>query len=243
MAFESLQPTNFSLERTSLWSFPNRGSWATHTNKYRGNWSPYIPRNLILRYSNEGDTVLDQFAGSGTTLIEAKLLNRNAFGVDINPAAIKLCKSAINFDCASKSHITIRKGNAKKLIFLGSETIDLIATHPPYADIIKYSDGLNEDLSQQPIKKFIEEMKPVAAESFRVLKKGKFCAFLIGDVRKNGVLYPLGFELMNVFINAGFSLKEIAIKEQHNCIGTKKWEKEKNNFLLLAHEYLFILTK
>ena len=237
------QPDNFSLEKTSLWSFPDRGSWATHTNKYRGNWSPYIPRNLILRYSNEGDTVLDQFAGSGTTLVEAKLLNRNAFGVDVNSNAIKLCNAAVKFDCPSKSHIVIRKGNAQKLSFLVSESIDLIATHPPYADIIKYSDGLAGDLSQQPVKKFIEEMKPVAAESFRVLKKGKICAFLIGDVRKKGVLFPLGFELMNIFINAGFSLKEIVIKEQHNCIGTKKWQLKENSFLLIAHEYLFILKK
>lgn len=238
-----LEPNNFSLETTSIWSFPDRGMWATHSNKYRGNWSPYIPRNLILRYSNEGDTVLDQFAGSGTTLIEAKLLNRNAFGVDINPNAIKLCKSAVNFDYSSKTRVGIRKGNAQKLIFLGSESIDLIATHPPYADIIKYSDGLIGDLSQQPVKKFIEEMKPVAAESFRVLKKGKICAFLIGDVRKKGVLYPLGFELMNVFLNAGFSLKEIVIKEQHNCIGTQKWQSKANDFLLIAHEYLFVMKK
>lgn len=243
MSFISLKPENFSLETTSLWSFPNRGAWATHSNKYRGNWSPYIPRNLILRYSKEGDTILDQFAGSGTTLIEAKLLNRNAFGVDINPNAIELCKTSINFKYPSKSHITIRKGNAQKLIFLPSESVDLIATHPPYADIIKYSNGLTGDLSQQPVKKFIEEMKPVAAESFRVLKKGKFCAFLMGDVRKNGILYPLGFELMQIFINAGFTLKEIIIKEQHNCIGTRKWEAKSNDFLLLAHEYLFILKK
>lgn len=234
---------NFSLEKTSIWSFPDRGSWATHSNKYRGNWSPYIPRNLILRYSNEGDIVLDQFVGSGTTLIEAKLLNRNAFGIDINPNAIKLCKAAINFDCVSKSHITIRKGNAQKLSFLSTESIDLIATHPPYADIIKYSEGLADDLSQHSINKFIEEMKPVAAEAFRVLKKGKICAFLIGDVRKQGVLYPLGFELMNIFLNVGFSLKEIVIKEQHNCIGTKKWRSKANDFLLIAHEYLFILQK
>ena len=86
-------------------------------------------------------------------------------------------------------------------------------------------------------------MKPVAAESFRVLKKGKICAFSIGDVRKKGVLYPLGFELMNVFINAGFTLKEIVIKEQHNCIGTQKWQSKANDFLLIAHEYLFILKK
>lgn len=239
----NLTSENFSLEKTSIWSFPDRGSWATHTNKYRGNWSPYIPRNLILRYSNEGDTVLDQFAGSGTTLIEAKLLNRNAFGIDINPSAIKLCKSAIDFNCTSKSHITIRKGNAQKLSFLSTESIDLIATHPPYADIIKYSDGLADDLSQYSINKFIEEMKPVATEAFRVLKKGKICAFLIGDVRKKGILYPLGFELMYIFLNVGFSLKEIVIKEQHNCIGTQKWQSKANDFLLIAHEYLFVMKK
>ena len=54
--------------------FKDRGDWATHSGKYRGNWSPYVPRNLILRYSKPGDWILDQFMGSGTTLVEAKLL-------------------------------------------------------------------------------------------------------------------------------------------------------------------------
>ena len=81
-------PEKFKLEDTTIWSFPERGSWATHSGKYRGNWSPYIPRNLILRYSKKNDWILDQFLGSGTTLIEAKLLGRNAIGVDINSEAI-----------------------------------------------------------------------------------------------------------------------------------------------------------
>ena len=54
-----LQPENFELETNTVWAFRDRGKWATHDAKYRGNWSPYIPRNVILRYSNEGDTVLD----------------------------------------------------------------------------------------------------------------------------------------------------------------------------------------
>lgn len=66
-----LQPNNFQLETTTVWSFPDRGNWATHSGKYRGNWSPYVPRNLILRYSKPGEWVLDQFMGSGTTLVEA----------------------------------------------------------------------------------------------------------------------------------------------------------------------------
>ena len=64
------EPEDFELEMTTHWSFPKRGDWATHDAKWRGNWSPYIPRNIILRYSQEGDLVLDQFAGGGTTLVE-----------------------------------------------------------------------------------------------------------------------------------------------------------------------------
>ena len=76
------QPEDFELEMNTVWSFPKRGDWATHDAKWRGNWSPYIPRNILLRYSKENDLVLDQFAGGGTTLVEAKLLNRDIIGVD-----------------------------------------------------------------------------------------------------------------------------------------------------------------
>ena len=83
------EPEDFELEMTTHWSFPKRGDWATHDAKWRGNWSPYIPRNILLRYSQEGDLVLDQFAGGGTTLVEAKLLKRDIIGVDVNDAALE----------------------------------------------------------------------------------------------------------------------------------------------------------
>ena len=70
------EPKNFKEETTTIWSFPQCGNWATHRTLYRGNWSPYVSRNLILRYTKPGDWILDQFMGSGTTLVEAKLLNR-----------------------------------------------------------------------------------------------------------------------------------------------------------------------
>ena len=43
------EPENFELEMTTHWSFPKRGDWATHDAKWRGNWSPYIPRNIRKR--------------------------------------------------------------------------------------------------------------------------------------------------------------------------------------------------
>ncbi|MGI6438692.1 MAG: TRM11 family SAM-dependent methyltransferase [Sphaerochaetaceae bacterium] len=107
---QQLEPESFSLELNTVWSFPERGSWATHNGRYRGNWSPYIPRNLLLRYTKEGDVILDQFAGGGTTLVEAKLLNRNAIGYDINPLAIKRCEDKLAFEYPSTSEITISRG-------------------------------------------------------------------------------------------------------------------------------------
>ena len=239
-----LQPENFELETNTVWAFPNRGKWATHDAKYRGNWSPYIPRNVILRYSNEGDTVLDQFVGGGTTAVESKLTGRKFIGVDINPNAVELSRNKCNFEFDSSVDISIRLGDARNLD-LPDESVDLICTHPPYADIIQYSEDIDGDLSHLPIKSFLMEIGKVAEESFRVLKKGKFCAVLMGDTRKNGMVQPLAFETMRIFELAGFKTKEIIIKEQHNCKATGFWKTNsiKFNFLLLAHEYLFVFKK
>lgn len=240
------EPDNFEMEMTTHWSFPKRGDWATHDAKWRGNWSPYIPRNLLLRYSQAGDLVLDQFAGGGTTLVEAKLLNRNIIGVDVNDIAINRCREKIDFEHdGANGKVYLYKGDARKLDFIPNEKIDFICTHPPYADIIKYSDDLDNDLSRCNVKDFLAEMEKVAAESYRVLKSNKFCAILMGDTRKKGCMIPMSFEVMKVFQKAGFTLKEIIIKEQHNCRATGYWKTNsvKYNFLLIAHEYLFVFRK
>ena len=240
------EPEDFEMEMTTHWSFPKRGDWATHDAKWRGNWSPYIPRNLLLRYSQPGDMVLDQFAGGGTTLVEAKLLNRNIIGVDVNDMALDRCREKIDFDHdGANGKVYLHKGDARNLDFIPDEKIDFLCTHPPYADIIKYSDDLENDLSRCNVKEFLVEMEKVAYESYRVLKKGKFCAVLMGDTRKKGCMIPMSFEVMKIFQQAGFTLKEIIIKEQHNCRATGYWKTNsvKYNFLLIAHEYLFVFKK
>ncbi|MGN1343974.1 MAG: hypothetical protein ACI4U3_05300, partial [Traorella sp.] len=69
--------------------------------------------------------------------------------------------------------------------------------------------------------------------------------FMIGDIRKHGNIIPLGFMTMKLFIDVGFTLKEIIIKEQFNCKSTYYWkEKSKQlGFYLLAHEYIFVFKK
>ena len=240
----SIQPEKFELETNTVWAFPDRGKWATHDAKYRGNWSPYIPRNVILRYSQEGDTVLDPFVGGGTTAVEAKLTNRNFIGFDINPVAIEISRKKSVFDFETPASTRIEVADARDLP-IEDDSIDLICAHPPYANIIQYSENVDGDLSLLKMKDFLFEIGKVAQECYRVLKKDKFCAVLMGDMRKKGMVQPLAFETMRIFELAGFKTKEIIIKEQHNCKATGYWKTNsiKFNFLLLAHEYLFVFKK
>jgi len=255
---KTLHPRDFKEEHTTVWSFKQRGNWATHSGEYRGNWSPYIPRNVILKYSKPGELVLDYFCGAGTTAVEAKLLGRRCIAFDINDRAIKLAKDNVNFDIIPQQlklmeendHLQIYEpelsvGDARNLLFLPDNSIDLICSHPPYANIIHYTDSKKGDLSFLDIDDFLKEMDKVAKESFRVLKPGRQCAVLIGDTRRERHVIPMGFKLINVYLDAGFKLRELVIKRQHNCKTTGFWyaNSVKYNFLLLAHEYLPIFEK
>lgn len=247
---KELQPKNFNPETTTIWSFPNRGNWATHKGDFRGNFAPQIPRNLILKYSKIGETVLDPMCGSGTTLIECKLLERNGIGVDINYEYVMLTRDRLNFDLDSSNNGTWQRtfvGDARNLNLIQSESIDLIVTHPPYASIIPYSNGEVEgDLSKMGgVNEYLKEMKVVASECFRVLKPNRYCCILIGDTRRHGDYVPIAFEVMQVFLNTGFLLKEDIIKYQWQCRSTPYWlEKSiKHNFLLIMHEHIFVFRK
>jgi len=283
-----LTPTNNELTdiTTTVWSFPERGSWATHRGDYRGNWAPQIPRALILMYTKPGDLVLDPMVGSGTTLIEAKLLGRNAIGVDINYNAVILalhrlyyleralkeiskrgafiteylsqCNlsmqlinrivAGISLEDILKAEIKVYHGDARSLDKIQNESVDLIAMHPPYFNIIKYGEKRRTkgDLSNaKNLEEYLKWMNEIALECYRALKPGKYCAILIGDTRAHKHFVPISHYVLDVFLDVGFILKEEVIKVQHKMKTTREvWSKLKSrDFLLIYHEKLFIFRK
>ena len=230
-----------------------------------------MARNLILRYSKPGETVLDQMCGSETTLVECKLLGRNAIGVDINPNCIMLTLDRLNFDYRPLDpdypEVTIKTyvGDARNLNLIEDESIHLIATHPPYASIIPYNkrEKIPGDLSTiRSIDDYVKAMRRVAEESYRVLKPGRFCAILVGDTRRHRHHVPIAFRVMQAFLDVGFILREDIIKYQWKTKATrerwseltktadvcwvdidKKTKKYYTDFYLLYHEHLFVFRK
>jgi DNA modification methylase len=198
-------------------------------------------------YSEKGHSILDPMVGAGTTLIEAKLLARNAVGMDINPEAVELSKRGLRFRHHPASKQEVRVGDARDLSFLEDDSFDLVLTHPPYMNIIKYSDGrIVGDLSNiSSLPKFCDEIEKIARELLRVLKPDRYCAILVGDTRRGRHFVPLAFHVMRRFLKVGFVLKEDIIKVQHNCKFTERWrpKAQRDKFYLIMHEHLFVFRK
>jgi DNA modification methylase len=256
---------------TTVWSFPERGSWATHRGDYRGNWAPQIPRALILKYTNPGETVLDPMVGSGTTCIEALLLGRNCIAVDINYNAVILThhrlyylmkalhekkpKSLIDYaknsngaaSVSSSAWYKVYHGDARKLDKIPDNSIDLVATHPPYFNIIEYGEQRVEgDLSRTTsLEEYLALFRQVAKEIYRVLKPAGVLGILIGDTRVKKHYVPITHYALMMLLDVGFVLKEEVIKVQHKMKTTREvWSKLRDrDFLLIYHEKLFILEK
>ncbi len=235
---------DFETESTTIWSFPERGKWSTHTSKFRGNWSPLVVRNLILHYTKPSDLVLDPFLGSGTTLIEAKLLNRCGIGIDINPSFTKHAIERIRNAIGPETRQEVLLADSRFLQFLHPGQVDLALLHPPYANSIKYS-NIQGDLSTIfSVESFCRELELVICNVSSFLRPGGTMAIMVGDIRRNKRVVPLGFKVFELCLKNELILKEIVIKIQHNCSSTEKWlpVAKRMNFLLLMHEYIFVFT-
>lgn len=89
---ETTYQTLSTLLRRDLDFGSSDSAYASHgIHPFAAKFPPQIPRLFIEQLTESGDSVLDPMAGSGTTIVEALLLRREAFGLDIDPLAVRLC--------------------------------------------------------------------------------------------------------------------------------------------------------
>jgi DNA modification methylase len=205
--------------------------------------------------------------GSGTTCIEALLLSRNCIAVDINYNAVMLTHHRLYYLLKAlgeggrrgllsyshketegvKSWYKVFHGDARRLDKIPDESIDLVATHPPYLDIIEYGEkGVEGDLSRaRSLEEYLKLFKQVAREAYRVLKPGGVLGILVGDTRIRKHYVPVTHYALMTLLDVGFILREEVIKIQHKMKTTREvWRKlRERDFLLIYHEKLFILEK
>jgi DNA modification methylase len=238
----------------TVWSFPKRGRWGTHRSDYRGNWPPQIPRILIETYTKRGSVVLDPMVGSGTTCIEAVLLGRKCIGVDVNKQSLilawhrlySLAKHISPTDPIEPIRdVQLYVGDARNLTKVSSDSVDLVATHPPYWRTLRYTSGLPNDISmERNLRKYLDSISAVAGEAYRALRPNGVFAILLGDSRKKKHYVPVSMYALKKILERGFILMEEVVKIQHRIKDTQVyWERFDRDFLMIKHEKLYIFRK
>lgn len=242
----------------SLWLFPSRAKQGGHQLDYHGNYIPQIATQLFTRYTRQNDIVLDLFLGSGTSALEAINLGRRCVGVELKAELVDYVRQKIGPE--QQAAVRIVQGNSvdpalpdlvrPELQALGSELAQFLILHPPYDDIIKFSD-LPADLSNAPSTgDFLDQFEAVARHGFALLEPGRFAALIIGDKYAGGELLPLGFWCMERMNRVGFKTKAIIVKDiQGNEKGKGRtanlWRYRAlaGGYYIFKHEYVMVMFK
>lgn len=240
----------------SLWIFNKRDSSGAHNAGYWGNFIPQIPNQLLRRYTKKGNWVLDPFAGSGTTLIECKRLGRNAVGIDLSAEAIKLCNSNLDREkktfnvlietiLADSSEINLKEHLNKYHI----KNFQFIIMHPPYWDIIKFTNQKNDLSNAATTDEFLKMFGNVLDNISPHLEKKRYLAVVIGDKYSEGEWIPLGFLTMQEVLKRDYKLKSIIVKNFEETTA-KRNQKELwryralvGGFYIFKHEYILLFQK
>ena len=221
-----------------------------------------IPHRLTKLFSFYGETVLDPFAGTGTTAKAAIPLGRRVVCVDQNPAYAKIikkeCAKLHNGHEADFEPLVVVTGDSRKMDFVEDESVGLVVTSPPYWNKADYGDSKKNLGKIARYSDFIEGIRPVFEECYRVLTPGRKLCVVTANVNQHtdhGLLtFPLATDFAVLLRQIGFVMINEIIWSKDRTGG--KWGSYgaqrpifgsypyPPNFLFKnVHEYILIFAK
>ncbi len=259
----------------SLWILDSRDSSGAHQADYHGNFIPQIPNQLLRRFTKPGEIVLDPFIGSGTTAIEANRLGRRYIGVELSSRVTQLARQRafddllaipngpysgtreplqndgtfgiINGDSAA---LEVAGEIALRLSEADSRKVQFLIMHPPYHNIIKFSDHPSDLSNCSDVEEYVERFLAVYHNVVNFLDTGRHFALVIGDIYQKSEWIPLQNLVTSRLLSTGdLRLKSIIVKNmvnnraKRNLENLWRYRALANGFYIFKHEYIVLFQK
>jgi DNA modification methylase len=200
---------------------------------------------LIKLFTKKGMNVLDPFCGSATTLIASYNLDRYGIGVDLNSGYKDLGVKRLSEKGARESTKGYENdfkyiiGDSNEIISKLTD-IDYVVTSPPYHNILKnkggglrkinqkgyrngarkgieyYSEDVNDLGNKETYEEFLESLKQIMKQCYKVLNTGKYCTIIISDFTINKVEMCVQGDIVKLMKEINFEFVGTAVLLQDN---------------------------
>ena len=222
-----------------------------------------LAKRVISLFTHEGELVLDPFVGSGTTLMAARDLNRNAIGFDLQEKYIDLCVERLgSHNLFNQAQQVAVQDDARNIPdYLQPETVRLIWTSPPYANLLNRKrlnksrrDRRNEqfgkveqysqdprDLGTMPLEEYTKSMGDIFESLLPLLRPKSHCVINVPDMWWEDQRITIHVALIEELRKRGYELRNIIIWDRTNIVnkvGIFGWP---SNYITMGTTFEYIL--
>ena len=247
-----------------VWQFTYNGKDVRDKTLHPAVFPVSLAEHVIKLFTHKGELVVDPFVGSGTTLVAAQDLGRNAIGADLSQEYVDLSNSRLGFQEEAGSHQIAVAQDARNLSdLLAPGSVKLLFTSPPYANMLNHRranksrrsvDRRNEQYGK--VEQYSQDVRdlgtlePVAygralGEIYErllpSLKPGGHAIINVNDLWQKDQRVPLHSIVTEAMQSVGYLFKNIIIWDRTNIvnrIGIFGWP---SNYITMGTTFEYIL--
>lgn len=248
-----------------VWQFYYEGRDIRDKSIHPATYPISLAKKCTELFTHRGELVVDPFVGSGTTLVAARDIHRNAIGFDLSEKYIRLCEERLNQQVlfGESKQIAICDDARNIEHYLKPETVSLFLTSPPYANLLnrkrknksrrsdqrKNSQYMQvEQYSQDPqdlgtldLERYSKEMSEIYKNLLPLLKPKAHCVINVPDMWWENKRVTIHVSLIHALEDAGYELRNIIIWDRTNIvnkIGIFGWP---NNYITMGTTFEYLL--
>lgn len=246
-----------------VWQFFYEGRDIRDKKKHPATFPISLAKKVISLFTHEGELVLDPFVGSGTTLVAAQDLNRNAIGFDLKKSYVNLSLERLSMENLfnNAEQIVVQDDARNISMYLEPESVDLIWTSPPYANLLnrrrknksrrdRDNDQLGQieqysqdprDLGTMEIDQYTDTMGDIFESLLPILKPKAHCVINVPDMWWDNQRITIHVSLVNELRKRGYELRNTIIWDRTNIVNNIGIFGYPSNYITMGTTFEYLL--